>query len=198
MPTQKLIIFSKNPVPGKVKTRLAATVGNEKALKVYRKLLEHTASIAKELKVEKVVYYSDEVEKQDAFSPHQFEKKVQQGGDLGQRMQKAFAEELADANQAIIIGCDCYELQTEHLEKAFKELEKNDVIIGPAKDGGYYLMGMKKLHPEFFQNKEWGSSSVFKATMQDVKNLNLKVTTLPELNDVDREEDLGSLRALIS
>lgn len=198
MPKQKLIIFSKNPVSGKVKTRLAATVGNANALKVYHKLLEHTARITGALNIPKVVYYSHEVEQRDAFAPVDFEKKVQQGNDLGERMRKAFSAELSAADEILIIGSDCYELQTHHLKHAFSLLRENDAVIGPAKDGGYYLLGMKKVLSEIFQNKDWGKSEVFEDTMQDFKELQLNIAVLPELNDVDREEDLGSLREVIS
>lgn len=198
MPKQKLIIFSKNPVPGKVKTRLAATVGNANALKVYCKLLVHTARITRALNIPKVVYYSHEVEQGDAFAPGDFEKKVQQGNDLGERMRKAFSAELSAADEILIIGSDCYELQTDHLKHAFSQLRENDAVIGPAKDGGYYLLGMKKVHSEIFQNKDWGKSEVFEDTMHDFKELQLNIAVLPELNDVDREEDLGSLREVIS
>lgn len=197
MPTQKLIIFAKNPVRGKVKTRLAATVGEKNALRVYRELLEHTAKITAALNLPKVLYYSHALERQDVFLAAAFAKKVQRGDDLGERMLNAFSAELAVADEVIIMGCDCYELQTHHLERAFNELAQHDVVIGPAKDGGYYLLGMKKRQANLFANKQWGSSSVLADTLKDIKDAGLSLYFLPRLSDVDREEDLGPLRALI-
>src|SRR5690606_37115102 len=97
----------------------------------------------------------------------------QKGNDLGERMLNAFSQNLRNYDKVIIIGSDIYELKTEHIEQAFHKLNNHDVVIGPAKDGGYYLLGLKSLKPEIFKNKNWGTSSVLKNTIQDLKNENV-------------------------
>lgn len=191
MGKQLLLIFYRNPELGKVKTRLAKTIGDEKALAIYFKLAEHTKNITANLKCIKTVYYSSIVEAQDIWPKGIFQKQAQAGSDLGEKMHHAFAEGFAAGYQSIcIIGTDCLELTTEIIEKAFRELETHDTVIGPATDGGYYLLGMKKLYPAFFQNKNWSTDSVCSNTISDFKNLNLNHFSLETLTDVDEEKDL--------
>lgn len=188
---KNLIIFYRNPELGKVKTRLAKTVGDEKALAIYLKLAEHTKNITTNLKCNKTVYYSPIVEGQDIWPNEIFQKQAQVGSDLGEKMRHAFAACFAEGYQSVcIIGTDCFELTTEIIEEAFRELETHDTIIGPAADGGYYLLGMKKLYPAFFQNKTWSSHTVCSDTLIDFKNLNLNHFSLETLTDVDEENDL--------
>ena len=186
-----LLIFYRNPELGKVKTRLAKTVGDEKALAIYLKLAEHTKNVTINLRCEKVVCYSGFIDDQDVWLNHSFRKQVQSGSDLGEKMHHAFAEGFAAGYQSIcIIGTDCLELTTEIIEGAFRELETHDTVIGPATDGGYYLLGMKKLYPAFFQNKTWSSDTVCSDTISDFNNLNLTHFSLETLTDVDEEKDL--------
>ena len=195
---QVLLIFVKNPEAGKVKTRLAKTVGPENALTIYKHLLQHTHDVTEPLAAEKIVYYSRNVEEFDLFESHHFEKARQSGGDLGERMLNAFTNAFrAGYHRAVIIGSDCYELTTEILEQAYQALDESNVVVGPAKDGGYYLLGMQNLYPELFQNKKWSTEDVILDTLLDLKNLDLTYTMLPPLSDVDHEEDLGSLASLL-
>lgn len=184
-----LIIFVRNPVLGKVKTRLAAGIGENKALQVYEHLLQHTHSITKDLPVTKFVYYSDGINDNDLWNG--FEKKGQKGNDLGERMLNAFTELFESGfAKACIIGSDCFELHTEILLSAFEMLDQTDMIIGPVMDGGYYLLGTNKLIPELFNNKSWSTDSVFNSSLKDAAALNLSVHQLPLLNDIDNETDL--------
>jgi uncharacterized protein len=186
-----LIVFYRNPELGKVKTRLAKTVGDEKALAIYLRLAEHTRSISQDLSLDKVVYYSHFVDTEDTWPNSSFQKKAQQGNDLGEKMQNAFAEGFKNEYTSIcIIGTDCFELTSEIIQQAFDQLEKHDTVIGPANDGGYYLLGMKKSTPELFQNKNWSTDSVAKDTIHDFKRLRLSFVKLPPLTDVDEEKDL--------
>ena len=186
-----LLIFYRNPELGKVKTRLAKTVGNEKALKIYQQLAEHTRQITRSLKCDKAVYYSHTVEKQDVWPNNIFQKRVQQGADLGEKMQHAFAEGFASNYGPIcVIGTDCLELTAEIIDQAFHELRHHDAVIGPARDGGYYLLGMKKLYPILFENKTWSTDSVCSDTLADFGNLRVTHYALPTLTDVDEEKDL--------
>ena len=187
-----LIIFTRNPELGKCKTRLAATVGDEAALDIYIFLLKHTVSITENLEVTKQVHYSIKVRDNDLWNDSKFEKKQQYGADLGLRMQHAFEEGFKEGyQQIIIIGSDLYDVSQDDLENAFNQLENHDFVIGPAEDGGYYLLGMKRLLPELFQNKNWGTSSVLKDTLTNLENESLQL--LPQKNDVDYYEDIQDI-----
>ena len=195
MSSSLLLIFVKNPELGKVKTRLAATIGNRKALRIYLKLLERTHAITQSLPYDKVVYYSPAVQPNDIWSQGGFQKSLQWEGDLGERMQDAFRAGFAqDYEKVCIIGSDCYELTPEIIRAAYQALDAHEVVIGPSLDGGYYLLGMKELHPELFQNKHWSTSSVLKDTIADLEQKDLRWTALPELNDVDEEGDLETMK----
>ena len=189
-----LIIFVKNPIAGQVKTRLAATVGEARALEIYRKLLDHTTKITIELPIDKVVYYSNFIDDNDHWDQINYQKQLQTQGGLGQKMSAAFEWGFQSGYKEIcIIGSDCYELAPEIIMSGFQSLSTHDAVLGPTRDGGYYLLGMKKMREELFQNKNWGTDSVAADTLNDLKRLSLEYQTLELLNDVDVEEDLGSL-----
>ena len=187
-----LIIFTRNPELGTCKTRLAATVGDEAALNIYKFLLKHTISITKDLSFSKQVHYSEKVRENDLWDADLFSKKQQHGTDLGERMRYAFAQGFEQGYEGIvIIGSDMYDMNQNDLEAAFSALDNHDFVIGPAEDGGYYLLGMKNLKSELFQNKNWGTSSVLKDTLTTLENE--LVCVLPERNDVDIYEDIKDI-----
>lgn len=188
--TNHLIIFAKNPVLGKVKTRLAATIGDEKALNVYKELLQHTHDISSKVKANKVVFYSDFVKNQDLWDQAKYIKKLQKGDDLGARMSDAFERTLAENRKVIVIGTDCKELTPEILTQAFDTLNYVDVVIGPALDGGYYLIGMKNREEALFQNINWSTSYVLEQTIRKINTQKLSYVLLKTLSDIDTEEDL--------
>lgn len=189
-PNRHLIIFIKNPVLGKVKTRLAAGIGDEKAFEVYLLLLEITRHAAQKTDCTRNVFYSDEIET-DAWDEDKFNKFVQEGDSLGERMKNAFEQVFAlGATEAVIIGSDCPQLTSEIMEDAFTILDNKDVCIGPANDGGYYLLGMKKLHAFLFEGKQWSTDSVFGDTVINLKENALSFGLLPQLSDVDTVDDL--------
>ena len=183
-----LIIFIKNAVAGKVKTRLAQGIGEEMALKYYKALLNHTRTVAEEVDAMRYLYYSESVEKNDRWDSDRFIKRTQEGADLGARMYKAFQE--VKEVKKIIIGSDCPQITTLDLEQAFDSLDHHELVIGPANDGGYYLLGVKEVYKELFLDMEWSVESVFKETKERANNLNLKVKILRELVDLDTVEDL--------
>lgn len=186
-----LIIFYRNPELGKVKTRLAKTIGDKKALAIYLMLANYTRVITQDIQVDKVVYYSHFIDTEDAWLDQLYKKKLQSGEDLGKKMLHAFEEGFQNGYQRIcIIGTDCFELNSSIVSKAFAQLKKEDAVLGPAKDGGYYLLGMNQLLKEVFQNKLWSTASVASSTLQDFKNKNISCALLPELTDVDEEKDL--------
>ena len=194
LPTSKsaLIIFARNPELGKCKTRLAKIVGDIDALAIYKVLLQHTVEISKNLNVDKYVYYSNSVVKNDVWSEEIFRKKKQDGEDLGSRMDNAFLDLFTMGyEKIIIIGSDIYELSKADLENAYSCLEQNDVVIGPASDGGYYLLGMKKPYPSVFKNKNWGTNTVFENTITDL--FDNSVCKLQVRNDIDVYEDIVGL-----
>jgi len=198
MAANQLIIFAKNPVLGETKTRLAKSVGHQNALKVYLHLLEHTAKICLEIEADRHIYYSSFIENDDIFSDQSFVKSVQVGNDLGNRMYNAFKDLFGQwAEKVVIIGTDCMELNADIINEAFEKLDQSDAVIGPAKDGGYYLLGMKTLYKDLFFNKTWSSENVLLDTILDFQRLNIKYEMLTPLNDVDHEKDLGDLETLL-
>jgi rSAM/selenodomain-associated transferase 1 len=169
-------------------------VGDETALAIYIFLLEHTITVTKDIKVSKEVYYSEAIREGDLWDPCIYQKKIQKGSDLGERMANAFkAGFKAGYKKIAIIGSDLYDLSREDLEVAFKMLQTNDFVLGPASDGGYYLLGMTHFIPEIFKNKNWGASSVLKDTLADLKNKNVHL--LETKNDVDVLEDIADVSA---
>ena len=198
MSINHLIIFVKNPELGKVKTRLARTIGDEKALYIYKLLLEQTFQVTLPVLAEKKLYYSEFVQNMDQFNDLVYEKHIQKGDGLGDKMYNAMKHSFGEwAGKVVLIGSDCFELNSGIIEEAFKALEESDYVLGPAKDGGYYLIGMKALNLEIFQNKEWSTENVFLDTLLDIKNQEKSHYLLPTLSDVDTEEDLGGLRGYL-
>lgn len=187
-----IIIFIKNPVLGSVKTRLAATIGDERALEVYNELLEHTATEAARVKADRYVFYSDFIPDSDEiWSESEFIYEHQEGQDLGERMQNAFDFVFSIGyKQVIIIGSDCFDLTFDLIEKAFKEFDESEIVIGPAKDGGYYLLGLSSLVPDLFINKNWSTKTVFDDTLNNLIQLKKSWFELPILSDIDTEDDL--------
>lgn len=186
-----LIIFVRNPVLGKVKTRLAASIGEEKALQVYQQLLLHTRDITIDLPCDRFVFYADFINEADIWSAPEFNKRLQQGDDLGKRMQHAFEELFAAGfDKVAIIGSDCYQLTGDIIVDAFTTLQRADVVIGPAGDGGYYLLAMQQMIPEIFEEIPWSTPVVLSKTMAILQHRQYKTALLKELNDVDEEKDL--------
>ncbi len=187
---QALIIFARNPVRGKVKTRLAATMGDDKALSIYQSLLEHTVQVTQTLACDRYVFYADGISLNDVWPDNVYRKKSQEGNDLGERMLHAFSILFQQGYQKIIIiGTDCFELSSSILLDAFTALDNNEVVIGPSADGGYYLLGMQQLFPFLFEEKAWSTDTVYKSTIQQLKMHQISYYTLPILNDIDTEED---------
>jgi len=198
MPKKILLIFTKNPALGKGKSRLAETIGQENALFIFKELIYHTASITQPIDCEKRVYFSDEIGDNTYFSDTYFDKRVQQGTDLGERMRNAFVEATDDGfEEIVLIGSDCYELTQEEIEKAFSILTHSDFVFGPAKDGGYYLIGTRTTFTKVFDNKTWSTSTVLYEAIREVEGADLSYGELATLSDVDYEEDLGKLRELL-
>ncbi|HEY5372002.1 MAG TPA: TIGR04282 family arsenosugar biosynthesis glycosyltransferase [Hanamia sp.] len=189
-----LIVFVKNIMEGHVKTRLAATLGNNAAMDIYKQLLRNVHYKIQPLDVDKIVFYSDFIE-EDIWENNLFQKKIQQGNDLGERMKNSFKSSFTDGyKNAIIIGTDCPGININILENAFLKLNDSDIVIGPATDGGYYLLGTKKEYPFLFQNIEWSTNKVLQQTIDLCDKNQLSYFLLTELSDIDEEKDLIHLK----
>ncbi len=190
-----LIIFVRNLFYGKVKTRLAAGFDHDIALEIYKFLLLHTRRCAANVSADKFLFYSDKIEEDDDW-PVQFFKMVQQGNNLGKRMQNAFQLLFNKGyEKLVIIGSDCLELNTVIIENAFSELDKKEVVIGPAKDGGYYLLGLKIESPFLFKNIDWSKDKVLEQTLAKCNENKMSYSLLETLNDIDEAEDwLNAIR----
>src|SRR5690606_38151562 len=184
-----LIIFTRNPDLGKVKTRLANRIGPEKALEVYQILLKKTATVTQAISTDKWVYYTPMILEEDLWDTAYFDKKVQQGKDLGERMRNAFMDGFsAGYKRVVLIGSDLYQLAPRDLEMAFEKLLNHELGFGPATHGGYYLIGLKRIFPDIVKNKEWGDNTVLRDTLQPFKSHD--VALLNQYNDIDIYDDL--------
>jgi len=183
-----LIVFQKNKILGKVKTRLAETIGDEKALVCYAQMIEFTYQQLLNVEADIHLFYSDFVEPTtlDNCQTH-----IQTGNDLGERMFNAFKEmKCIGYNQVVIIGSDCLELTRRLINEAFESLNTYDYVLGPALDGGYYLLGLNELSESLFLNKEWSNRFVFQSTIDTIQQQNKTVFLLDRLSDIDTFEDL--------
>ena len=188
MPNKLLIIFVKNIKLGKVKTRLAKTVGDEAAFKVYKALVKVTEDATSHITIDKRIYFSDAIVHEKW--PNDY-KTVQKGADLGERMSNAFQDGFDDGySEIVLIGSDLPNITKNSINKAFNELMHTDVVFGPAEDGGYYLVGMTKLHNCIFENKAWSTSNLLDDTLSELNLKKIEVSQIEILNDIDTFEDL--------
>lgn len=186
-----LIIFAKNPELGKVKTRLAREIGEEKALAIYYKLLNHTREISAPANADKAIFYDQYIDTEDEWQESNYKKALQEGMNLGERMYNAMMLGKSWGYKKVtIIGADNYELTTEIIDHAFSRLTYHDWVFGPAKDGGYYLVGCREPLPEIFDLPAWSHNLVLKQTLEKAYELNVSVSLIEELNDIDTVEDL--------
>lgn len=182
-----LIVFVKNKKIGQVKTRLAKTIGNEAALKVYEELINITKIEVSKLDCDKAVFFSEYEEE----GWENFKKFVQKGEDLGEKMKNAFLEGFNQKYDSIIlIGSDLPDISNEIMEEAFVKQEQEDFVFGPAQDGGYYLIGLNKINENVFKNKPWSQSNLLEITLKELEENKVSFALLNTLNDIDEYEDL--------
>lgn len=200
-----VIVFLKYPEPGKVKTRLAKDIGDEKACAVYKSLAENVIKniftinpgtydvhffftpADKENEIKN--WLKSIIDNERAFH---LQYSPQKGNTLGERMSNAFQQTLQrkDCKRCIIIGTDCPEIEATMIESVFEMLKEKDIVIGPCKDGGYYLLGMSVFVPDLFVDIDWSTDQVFIQTMEKVQKNNLSCSILETLTDIDTQEDL--------
>jgi uncharacterized protein len=186
-----LIIFSKNPVAGLVKTRLAASIGEAEALSVYEQLRELTREATETVAAAKVVSYADFIPESDLLLTGYAEAWLQQGCDLGERMHNAFVKGFSVGfSRVALIGTDCPEITPFILDLAFQKLDDCDLVLGPARDGGFYLSALKHPFPELFLDRTWSTSSVLNDSQRIAREHQRSCELLPALSDIDTFDDL--------
>lgn len=195
---QVLGVFVKAPVAGRVKTRLAAAVGPERAAELYRRLGRQVVSGAGSDAYQTSVWYAPRAggrlvrEWLDGLGVPRFH--PQPGGDLGSRLCAAFARHFSEgARRVVIIGSDCPGVDRQVISEAFAALDHHDVVLGPARDGGYYLIGMQALHEPLFRGMPWSSFAVLNETSAAARALGLTCHLLSPLRDVDTMADAQAL-----
>jgi len=197
MPSKKakadslLIILYRNPELGKVKKRLAESIGEARAFSIYLLLCDHTISITEKLGYPKALYYSDYIDTKDNWSNTKFQKYIQSGIDLSERMVNAFREGFHTGYKSIcMIGTDCLGLTSQIIDEGFRRLLTHDVVVGPGHEGGYYLLGMNYPHPDLLKARKWRTTNVLSDTIHAIKLLGLSYWELETLNDIREEKDL--------
>lgn len=200
---RRLIVMTRIPEAGRVKTRLIPALGPAGAAELHARLLERTldttATHSQSSQVTVEVRYAGDV---DTPFPHADRPGIslcrpQQGTDLGERLETAVACAVNEqAEEIILIGTDCPDLTPEILALAWQKLRQADVVFGPAHDGGYYLIGMKQLHRELFHKINWGTAQVLSQSLAICRQLGLSISLLPKLSDVDCPEDLVTCRRI--
>ncbi|NET73210.1 MAG: glycosyltransferase [Sphaerospermopsis sp. SIO1G2] len=191
-----IVIFTRYPEAGKTKTRMIPALGEEGAANLQKQMTEHTLSQIRKLQKTSVItlevrFSGGNYKLMQDWLGKDLVYKIQGSGDLGERMLRSLTGAFADnAQQVIIIGTDCPGLNCQIITTAFEKLNNCDLVLGPALDGGYYLVGLRQPVSELFSNISWGSDQVFTQTIKIAQKLNLTSSSLPSLADVDRPEDL--------
>lgn len=192
----RLILFTRFPEPGQVKTRLAPVLGDSGAANIHREMTEHTFNVCNSLPgvdqgLLEIRYTGGEKQQMQSWLGRSLEYVPQVGDNLGERMSHAFAENFQQRKKRVVlIGTDSPQLSIVHLKLAFEALKKHDMVIGPSQDGGYYLLGLKRWHNTLFETIDWGTDKVYDQTIQKAKELGWSVHDLETLKDVDLPEDL--------
>ena len=186
-----LIVFSKNPVAGLVKTRLAASIGAAEALLVYEELRMITEKVTAAADCTRTVFYSDYIPEEDLFLNGSTDAHLQDGADLGERIHRAFLKGFGlGFRQVVLIGTDCPELSSFLVDSAFDALDGHDAVIGPARDGGFYLVGLNRPLPELFLGRKWSTPEVLRESLRIIRERKMELAILPALSDIDTVDDL--------
>lgn len=197
MTTRRLIVFAREPQPGRVKTRLARDIGDSRAAQLYAAMLDDVLATAAALRgFRTMIFWATENGKPpEHYRDMPCEHFVQTGSDLGERMINAFSTAFSgETGSCCIIGSDSPDLPPEYLCQAFDLLEQgSEAVFGPADDGGYYLAGMRRLIPELFSGIEWGAATVLDESCRRAREQGVKTAFLPGWYDIDTLADLRRL-----
>lgn len=190
-----ILVFARAPIHGQVKTRLIPALGKEEATSLYIQMIEQTLETATSLPDVEVQLWCEPDDTHEYFTQcqqrYRITTRVQKGDDLGARMCHAISSALLDADHVIIIGTDCPGFTVRYLANAIRVLEQGtDAVLGPAADGGYVLLGVRRGTPQLFNGIAWGVDTVLEHTRQRMRNLGWKWQELAVLRDIDRPEDL--------
>ncbi len=185
---EALVVFLRLPILGKVKTRIATSTGDEMALRIYQHLMACALQSAAETNIPVFLFYEGGIPSL-SDRDKRFTYVEQTVGPLDQKISHAISFVLGTYSKVIVIGSDCPELSSTTLKESFKQLDTSDIVIGPAVDGGFYLLGCKKLNPEILQDIQWSTSSVLQKLLSNVRNAGLSFHLLDELADIDTEAD---------
>jgi rSAM/selenodomain-associated transferase 1 len=192
-----LLIFTRYPEPGKVKTRLISALGPAGACNLHQRLTSHILQIAKNFAATAtqrdflVCFDGASIRQMQQMFGLEYDFVPQSEGDLGSRMSAAFAQFLAQGRRRVVlIGSDCPGITGEILDAAFYHLHNHNLVLGPATDGGYYLIGLSAHFPELFQDLPWGTAEILTMTMKRAASLGLRTRLLETLTDIDRPGDL--------
>lgn len=199
MNEQAILYFVKYPTPGKVKTRLAKDLGEKEAAGLYRNLVEKNLKILNALGPVDILIYFDPAGKEKETKEWLNKNYIfwpQEGKDLGERIIHGFKMAFQNGYKKVLaLGSDTLNLTKDIVAQGFEALQEKDVVIGPSKDGGYYLIGMKKDCPQLFGNIPWSTPNVLKQTAGKIYHSRLSVGLLPVLEDLDHKENLLALKA---
>ncbi len=196
-PRQQLIVFLKPPIAGCCKTRLIPLLGEYSATRLYRQMVLHCMDQLDRLdqiSIKLCLYADNESAYLHPFiiqlqNHYGFEISLQRGGDLGERMHNAITESLQDHDQCVLIGTDCPEINSTYIQSAFQQLEQHSLVIGPACDGGYVLIGANQPVPEIFIQVDWSTEHVLQQTLDKAQACDYHYQLLSTLWDVDTPED---------
>jgi uncharacterized protein len=192
-----LIVFTRYPHPGQAKTRLIPALGSAGAADLHRQMAEHTMAQVRQLQqtdpiAVEVQFTGADRAAMQAWLGDEWVYRHQSEGDLGDRMAQAIQSAVqAGAQSVLVIGTDCPHVDTLLLAQAFQSLQTHDLVIGPASDGGYYLIGLTQVIPELFQNMPWSTDRIFPRTIAIAQQQHLSIALLPVLTDVDYPDDLS-------
>ena len=191
MSKEQLIVFVKAPRPGTVKTRIAQTAGAQKACAIYREMVDTVLSRLRSLRAAQLWFAPDDAGPEIVpWLREDWTARPQGGGDLGERLSRAFASAFANGSErVVIVGSDCPEVKSSDIRAAWQQLQSHDLVVGPAVDGGYWLIGLRAPQPELFRDIAWSSDQVLGQTLQRAKTLGLRIQLLRILTDIDTEAD---------
>ncbi len=194
---KRIAVFARRPEPGRVKTRLSPALPAELACQLYAAMLEDTFETVRHAQADSRTVFWADVPDEDR-SPAGFFWHAQKGAELGARLADAFDTVLVEGAHAVAVGSDCPGLSAAILERALAALDRADLVLGPATDGGYWLIGLRRPAPSLFKDMEWSTDSVFSQTLARAAEAGLSVETLPLLDDLDTPADLARLVSAVA
>ena len=202
LPVPVIQLFAKPPVAGRVKTRLIPDLGQSLATDIYRYCLDYALRLVRETTIDYQIWLSEDSH-DSLFAGESYY--LQQGADLGSRMlsaiQSHLQRETTEASAVILIGSDCLDLTHDHLQQAIDSLYSHDLVLLPTFDGGYALIGCRRIDAKLFADIDWGQNKVLQQTLENARSLNYQVSVLETVRDIDTLQDVNhyaELRSLIS